>query len=204
MPLRQSRPYQSRAFTSSWHHSPMARSQKFQLDLPFSTGKILSANQYSSTILVYISSSEKLENLFALGVVVDVYRCWLFFSFGVVDYCFCTYNMHLMFTPWYCLLLGDPHTHVARVSRWRASLHTEMLVVGGWCWCWWDQPTHAPSDAPSKPFSHQLTPVHPTAYPPSHHARFLCRRVFTMEAIRRLLLKQSKSRRTADIAAWCS
>ena len=37
-------------FTSSLAPSPMASSQKFQLDLRFSSGKILSANLYSSSI----------------------------------------------------------------------------------------------------------------------------------------------------------
>ena len=36
-----------------------------------------------------------------------------------------------------------------------------MMVVGGWCWCSWDQPAHAPSDAPIKPLAHELTPIYP-------------------------------------------
>ena len=29
---------------------------------------------------------------------------------------------------------GIPTTHFVRVLHWRASLHNEMLVGGGWCW----------------------------------------------------------------------
>ena len=38
------------SFTSSWPLSPMASSQKFQVDPPFSTRKMLSANLYCSSI----------------------------------------------------------------------------------------------------------------------------------------------------------
>ena len=75
--------------------------------------------------------------LFALGVVANV-CCW-FFSFGiVVDYFLCT---SLLFTPGYFVFTWwpaptdlYPRTHFTRFLRWCASIHTETLVGGGWCW----------------------------------------------------------------------
>ena len=88
-------------------------------------------------------------------------RCWcalLFFSVGVVDSFFCT-HVFVIYSG-YCFFYLVPTHPSWKALRWRASLHTEMLVVGG-CWCWWDQLAHAQSDAPSKPLTHQLTPIYP-------------------------------------------
>ena len=119
--------------------------------------------------------------LFALGVVVDM-CCRLFFIWGCCWLLFLhilvvIYFGVLFFCIWW-LTSTDlyPPTRLARVLRWRVSLHTEMLAGGWWlvCWCWWEQPVHVPSNAPSKPLTHQLTPIKP--YPPNHYARFLRRR----------------------------
>ena len=172
VPLRQSRQYQPRAcflFRLSLRVDPFLRWPaliSFSSTHRFQLGKILSANLYSNSIY----RRKNWTFWFEHGVVV----CWLFFSFEVVDYVFCTYVLVLLRGTYCFSSLGDPHTHLARVLLWRASLHTDRLAVGGWCWCWWDQPAHAPSDVPSKPITHQLTPIYP--YPPSHHARFLRRR----------------------------
>ena len=65
--------------------------------------------------------------------------CWcvIIFSFGIVaHYLFCTYLLLPRF--FFLHLVTHTHrptpTHFARVLRWRASLHAEMLVGGGWCW----------------------------------------------------------------------
>ena len=105
------------------------------------------------------------------------------------------WRTHTFFLP-----LGDPHTHLPRVLRRRAVLHTEMLLGGGWCWCWWDQPAYAPSDAPSIPLTHQLTSIYP--YPPSHHSRFLrWRASFNNASDPKTVAEHSKNRRTADAVA---
>ena len=80
--------------------------------------------------------------LLALGVVADV-CCWSFHHLGLLlinvfaHTCYLlrlfffylgTHNHRPILTSWY------PRTHFARVFRWHASLHIEMLVGGGWCW----------------------------------------------------------------------
>ena len=57
----------------------------------------------------------KLENLFALGVVDAHFRSYYFLS-GLLISCFA--HTHLLFAPGGCFfILGDPHTHLARVFR---------------------------------------------------------------------------------------
>ena len=109
---------------------------------------------------------------------------------------FCTY---VLFIPGYCFFTWwptptqlYPPTHVARVFRGRASFQTEMFVGGGWCWCWWDQPAHAPSNAPSKQLTHQLHPPAQT-YPDTMQGFCDDADRLTMEAFPRLLLERSKN-----------
>ena len=79
--------------------------------------------------------------LFALGVLIVVADiCWLAFHLGLllIDVFFA----HFLFFQGVVFSLGDPrwptYTHPptlqrAKVLRWPASLHTELLG-GGWCW----------------------------------------------------------------------
>ena len=100
--------------------------------------------------------------MFAPGVVVDT-CCQLFFHLlGVVDFFFahtcCLLRFFFTLVTHTPTLQGFALTRIA--SHWN---------VGDW----WDQPARVPSDAPSKPLTHQLTPIYP--YPRSHRARFLRR-----------------------------
>ena len=67
--------------------------------------------------------------------------CWcvlIIFSFGIVfNYFICTSYLlrgTFFFTRWPTPTDLYPPTHFARILRWCASLHTEILVGGGWCW----------------------------------------------------------------------
>ena len=84
--------------------------------------------------------------MFAPGVVMCIVDYYYLFFLHVIYV--------LVYSGVLFFLLGDPQAYLASVFRWRASLHTAMLVVDGWCcwcWCWWGQPAHAPFDASSKP-----------------------------------------------------
>ena len=125
--------------------------------------------------------------LMCVGWRYFAWNCWPFF-------------LHVIFTPGYCFFsLSDPHTHLASSFRWRASLHTEMFVDGGWCWCWCG--TNQSSHHPTHPVNHlQLTPIHHTY---TATMQGFCADVhrLTMEAIPRLLLENGKNRRTVDAIA---
>ena len=195
VPLRQSRPYQSRAcflFRLSHRVDPFLRWQALKSFSPThrsQLGKILSVNLYSSNI--YNSSLSKLEFLFACGVVVDVHYCWyIFFQLGLLII-FLHMSTCYLLRGIVCFYLV---THTPTLQGFCTDTHRFTLK------CWWSAngvgvgATNQPTHHPMHPANHLFTNSHSSTH--THPARMqgFCANVhrFTMEAIPRLLLEHSK------------
>ena len=143
--------------------------------------------------------------LFALGVVVDM-CCRLFFIWGCCWLLFLhilvvIYFGVLFFCIWW-LTSTDlyPPTRLARVLRWRVSLHTEMLAGG---WCVGVGENNQSTYHRTHPVNHLPTNSHPSSHTHPTTMQGFCADVhrWTMEAIPKLLLENNTNRRTADAVA---